>query len=524
MIDLAGGQPTVGNATGTVTFGTNLANYNGMAVTIGGQTYTFESGANFTSAAQQVQVGVTVAASMQNLEDAVNGVTSAGVGAGTTSAANSGTGAVISSIDTNNGIATFSSLALGSSGNITLGAAGGALKSGANLTGGGTSDTLTLGAVTYTFVAANAALAGNNDVALGTASGTGATAISAVQQTLLNLQAAVNAANDNTGTNGAATYQLASNSTSGTTAAIQVGAGTGVTIAPGSVNGDQAVVTSLFVGAGTAAAANGNYTVIQGTFANTSNVAGSPGGSASATSATGQVDLTSNPMNGNTITIGNTTYTFVNTAPTAAYEVAIGTTPNGTLTNLQEAVDNGPTGTGAGTNYGSGTVKNALAQILTGRYSGNQATITSSTPGVGTGGTGGLSGTGNFLTLTANLSSGVGGGVVGTTSNNLSGGGTGVDLNSATDAQTALTVIAGAISTVASTRGAIGSSINQMNAAVQVMNNTSQNLTSSLSGIQDANIGQVVADMSKYQVLEQTGIAALTQADQNEQAVLKLLQ
>jgi flagellin len=44
-----------------------------------------------------------------------------------------------------------------------------------------------------------------------------------------------------------------------------------------------------------------------------------------------------------------------------------------------------------------------------------------------------------------------------------------------------------------------------------------------LSGIQDANIGQVVANMSKYQVLEQTGIAALAQANSQEQAVLKLL-
>jgi flagellin len=42
--------------------------------------------------------------------------------------------------------------------------------------------------------------------------------------------------------------------------------------------------------------------------------------------------------------------------------------------------------------------------------------------------------------------------------------------------------------------------------------------------MQDANIGQVVANMSKYQVLEQTGISALAQANQNEQAVLKLLQ
>jgi flagellin len=98
-----------------------------------------------------------------------------------------------------------------------------------------------------------------------------------------------------------------------------------------------------------------------------------------------------------------------------------------------------------------------------------------------------------------------------------------VDLSSPTDAQTALTTIAAAIATVAAQRGAIGSGINQMNAAVNVMNNTAQNLTSSLSGIQDANIGQVVANMSKYQVLEQTGIAALAQANSQEQAVLKLL-
>ena len=87
-----------------------------------------------------------------------------------------------------------------------------------------------------------------------------------------------------------------------------------------------------------------------------------------------------------------------------------------------------------------------------------------------------------------------------------------------------MTSIAAAIASVAADRGAIGSGINQMNAAVDVMNNTSQNLTSSLSGIQDANMGQVVANMSKYQVLEQTGIAALAQSNQQEQAVLKLLQ
>jgi flagellin len=63
-----------------------------------------------------------------------------------------------------------------------------------------------------------------------------------------------------------------------------------------------------------------------------------------------------------------------------------------------------------------------------------------------------------------------------------------------------------------------------LNSATNVINTQVQNLTSAQSSMQDANIGQVVANMSKYQVLEQTGISALAQSNQNEQAVLKLLQ
>jgi flagellin len=178
------------------------------------------------------------------------------------------------------------------------------------------------------------------------------------------------------------------------------------------------------------------------------------------------------------------------------------------------AVNNGPAGTGAGTTYGTGTVANTEATISS--VVGNQAVITANSSNLGTGG--------DTIVLSANLSSGTGGGTVGTIGSKLSGGGASVDLNSPVDAQTALTTIAGAISTVAGQRGAIGSGINQMNAALSVMTNTSQNLTSSLSGIQDADIGKVVANMSKYQVLEQTGISALAQSNSQAQAVLKLLQ
>jgi flagellin len=98
------------------------------------------------------------------------------------------------------------------------------------------------------------------------------------------------------------------------------------------------------------------------------------------------------------------------------------------------------------------------------------------------------------------------------------------DAASIAAAKTSLTDLNTAISQVASLRGGIGAGINRLTSAVTVMNTQVQNLTSAASSIKDADIGQVVANMSKYQVLEQTGIAALAQANSQEQAVLKLLQ
>jgi flagellin len=98
------------------------------------------------------------------------------------------------------------------------------------------------------------------------------------------------------------------------------------------------------------------------------------------------------------------------------------------------------------------------------------------------------------------------------------------NLGSASGGSTALGIINNAISYVAAMRGTIGAGINRLNSATNVINTQVQNLTSAQSSIMDANVGQVVANLSKYQVLEQTGIAALAQANTQQQVVLKLLQ
>jgi flagellin len=98
------------------------------------------------------------------------------------------------------------------------------------------------------------------------------------------------------------------------------------------------------------------------------------------------------------------------------------------------------------------------------------------------------------------------------------------NLQTAGAAQLALTDINNAISQVAALRGGIGAGINRLQAATNVMNNQTQNLSSAEDGIRAADITQTVANLTKYQILSQTGISALAQANQMPQSVLKLLQ
>lgn len=123
--------------------------------------------------------------------------------------------------------------------------------------------------------------------------------------------------------------------------------------------------------------------------------------------------------------------------------------------------------------------------------------------------------------------------------NNLSFGGTtltdtgstgvdftavGVSTLSAATAQNVLSSVTSAIQDIAYQRGTIGANINQLNAASNVANSESVNLTSAESSVRSTNYGQATSDMAKYQVLSQTGISALAQANSVQQEILKLLQ
>lgn len=89
--------------------------------------------------------------------------------------------------------------------------------------------------------------------------------------------------------------------------------------------------------------------------------------------------------------------------------------------------------------------------------------------------------------------------------------------------QTALNQINSAIINVGALRGKIGAAINQLTDGQNVATVEGQNTTSALNTITAANIPQVVSNLTKFTILDQTGIAALTQANSLPQALLKLL-
>jgi flagellin len=100
----------------------------------------------------------------------------------------------------------------------------------------------------------------------------------------------------------------------------------------------------------------------------------------------------------------------------------------------------------------------------------------------------------------------------------------GTDLLNQTDAQSSLNDLNVAISDVAAQDGYIGAQINTLNSLSQVMSTQQENVVSAQNAVQATDYASATSNMSKYEILSQTGIAALAQANTVQQEVTKLLQ
>jgi len=99
----------------------------------------------------------------------------------------------------------------------------------------------------------------------------------------------------------------------------------------------------------------------------------------------------------------------------------------------------------------------------------------------------------------------------------------GQSLATQSGAAAALTKIRDAINGVSAQRADIGAGINRLQAAVSVLQTTAQNTQAAESAVRDANIAQEVSNLTSYQILAQSGVAALAQANTNSQVVLNLM-
>jgi flagellin len=116
---------------------------------------------------------------------------------------------------------------------------------------------------------------------------------------------------------------------------------------------------------------------------------------------------------------------------------------------------------------------------------------------------------------------------------NLAGSGNTVDatglglgsakVDNASDAQSAITSITAAVAQLGVVQGVVGDGENDLTYAIGLANSQITNESAAESNIRDANIAQEASALTQQQVLQQSSVAALAQANAEPQALLKLL-
>jgi flagellin len=99
----------------------------------------------------------------------------------------------------------------------------------------------------------------------------------------------------------------------------------------------------------------------------------------------------------------------------------------------------------------------------------------------------------------------------------------GVSGADATNAVKAINSIDAAIASVVQERAKLGASINRFEQTISNLRVTVENLTSARSRIQDADFAAETAALTRLQILQQSGMAVLSQANNLPQGVLALL-
>jgi flagellin len=97
------------------------------------------------------------------------------------------------------------------------------------------------------------------------------------------------------------------------------------------------------------------------------------------------------------------------------------------------------------------------------------------------------------------------------------------DITTASGAATAVAVLSAAVVSLGGIQGQVGAAENRLQFAISIAQSQIVNKTAAESRIRDANIAEESANLTRYNILTQSGLAALAQANQSTQSVLSLL-
>lgn len=97
------------------------------------------------------------------------------------------------------------------------------------------------------------------------------------------------------------------------------------------------------------------------------------------------------------------------------------------------------------------------------------------------------------------------------------------NITSQANAATAMAAIQTAVGTLGGVQGGVGAAMNRLQFAISQSQTMSVSVAASESRIRDANVAEEAAALTKFNILTQSGLAALAQANGASQSVLSLL-
>jgi flagellin len=204
------------------------------------------------------------------------------------------------------------------------------------------------------------------------------------------------------------------------------------------------------------------------------------------------------------------------TVSVAAGVVSIATSGGGSANELLSV-----TASNASETPASASAVNIYTSDGTSGGSHNYSVTTGTLTTLNVGSSDSASASGSSVSVTVGGQTGTGGTTAG------GGAGTslsGTQLDSQVDAEAALQAITDAISAVAYQRGQVGANINTLTAASNIASAEETNVMSAQNNITQTDYAAATSNLSKFEILTQTGISALAQANSTQQMVTKLLQ